>query len=158
MNDSVLEQIAGLDQTVHNPARLMIIWLLTRYENLDYLELMERTSLTSGNITTHLGKLAASGYISIHKSFKGNKPNTSVALTESGHKAYAKWGEMIAFALPESAVRQVNALLLNSMIEQKTRHLIYSDVFPQERQFFVSLPEHLIRGYDLPPVQMPSCI
>jgi DNA-binding MarR family transcriptional regulator len=158
MNDSVLEKIAGLDQTVHNPARLMIIWLLTRYDNLGYLELMERTSLTSGNITTHLAKLAAGGYVSIQKSFKGNKPNTSLALTEAGRTAFSRWGETIASVLPESLIQQVNDRLPNPMNEQKTRHLINGDVFFQEKRYFASLPEHLIRGYDLPPVQMPGCI
>ena len=74
MKDIVINQIAALDQIVHNPARLMIILLLSKNTSLDYLELMETTSLTSGNITTHLSKLAAGGYIKIKKSFKGKRP------------------------------------------------------------------------------------
>lgn len=157
LTDNMIGKIAALDTAVHNPARLMIVCMLIRQSEIDYLVLMERTALTSGNITTHLNKLATSGYITIRKSFKGKRPNTSVSLTDAGRKAYARWGETIVLALPDNAIRQVNARLLSSIVEQRGR-LSYSELFPPEWQHFASLPDQLFRGFNLPPVQTLNCI
>jgi len=95
-----LNRLAALDAAIHNPARLMIIFLLSRQGGMDYLTLMRETQLSSGNITTHLNKLLASDYIKITKSFVGRKPHTAIELTAQGKQAYQNWGEMILTALP----------------------------------------------------------
>jgi DNA-binding MarR family transcriptional regulator len=158
MKDNVIEQIARIDQIVHNPARLMIILLLSKQDSLDYLELMELTSLTSGNITTHLAKLAAGGYIRIKKSFKGKKPHTKLVLTEAGRCAYSKWASAIALALPESAQQQIVARRMPKSAEPKPCLLGYNDFYQTDSQYLASLPEHLLRGFFRPPVQIPSCM
>lgn len=158
MKDNVIDQIAHIDQIVHHPARLMIILLLSRHESLDYLELMEITSLTSGNITTHLAKLAAGGYIRIKKSFKGKKPHTRLVLTEAGRFAYSKWAHAIALALPETALQQIVSRRISMAAEPKPIALGYYDFYQMESQCLTGLPEHLLRGFYRPPVQTPSCM
>ena len=155
--DKVLENIGGLDPGVHNPARLMLVYLLSRCDTMDYLDLMARTRLSSGNISTHLNKLAASGYIKIRKSYKGKKPHTSVSLTPAGHSAYANWGSMILAALPPSSIRQITAQRQNSLAEPPAR-FIHRDYSLLEGQFCFSMPEPLIRDFYLSPVQIPNCI
>ncbi len=57
-HQETLNRIAALDAAIHNPARLMIVYLLSRQGALDYLTLMRETQLSSGNLTTHLNTLA----------------------------------------------------------------------------------------------------
>lgn len=109
-----LNRINDLDVTIHNPARLMIVFLLARNKNMDYTKLMQDTQLTSGNITTHLNKLMESGFVKMHKSFKGRKPNTTITLTPEGLGAYQKWGESILWALPDQQLPQFRALKVES--------------------------------------------
>jgi len=99
--DDTLNRISSLDAGIHNPARLMIVFLLCRKEALDYNALLGLTSLTSGNLTTHLLKLEELGYISLTKSFIGRRPNTLVRLSDEGRGAYLRWGKNILMALPE---------------------------------------------------------
>ena len=96
-----LNRINDLDNGIHNPARLMIIFLLARNRRMDYTDLMKETNMTSGNITTHLNKLQDNGFIAIHKSFLGRKPHTEIELTPAGLAAYQAWGQSILWALPE---------------------------------------------------------
>ena len=85
-HSDALTSINALDAGIHNPARLMIVYLLSRNQGLDYLQLMKQTKLSSGNITTHLSKLLECGYIHITKSFKGRKPHTAVRISEAGKR------------------------------------------------------------------------
>ncbi|MDD4310047.1 MAG: transcriptional regulator [Candidatus Cloacimonetes bacterium] len=114
-----LNSIGNLDTGIHNPARLMIIYLLARTKSLDYLQLMRQTGLTSGNITTHLNKLQESGYIRINKSFIGRKPNTAMELTPKGMRAYYEWGENVLHALPEKTMQNLCAKLIGAVIATK---------------------------------------
>lgn len=106
-HDAVLEKIAALDTVIHNPARLMILYLLSQAEVIDYTLLMRQTRLTSGNITTHLSKLAQAGYIDIQKSFVNNRPNTSISLTPRGFDAYNRWGMDVWSAVPSRSKQEI---------------------------------------------------
>ncbi|MDZ4121556.1 MAG: transcriptional regulator, partial [Candidatus Cloacimonadaceae bacterium] len=139
IQDSMIKQIGGLDPAIHHPARLMIVLLLTRHGSLDYLELMNLTSLTSGNITTHLNKLVSCGYITICKTFKGKKPNTAVSITEKGKKAYQKWGEAILPAIPPKALRVYRPRFKNMMLEHLHSSLANTEWYLDGRQ----RPNHL---------------
>lgn len=157
--DKVLSQLKGIDMTMHNPARLMIVYLLTRYKSLDYLDLMQKTELTSGNITTHLNKLADCAYISIHKSFIGKKPNTAVMLTEKGRMAYKNWGEMIISALPQRShpvQHQAQIYPFNGM--QRKFHPPLRR-YNEEKYVLLTMQDYCHPSIDLPPMMAPiSCI
>lgn len=141
---NALNTISEIDAAIHNPARLKIVYLLSRNKNMDYTALMDYTELTSGNITTHLNKLAQAGYISIKKSFKGNKPNTSVKLTELGTKAYRNWGENILKILPEDTKQQLFEGLINNIRIPKYGQLSLRDGYPY---LLTEQAQYLMHGF-----------
>ncbi|MBU6373700.1 MAG: transcriptional regulator [Alphaproteobacteria bacterium] len=53
-----------------------------------FLELRSKVNATDGNLSAHLAKLEAAGYVTIEKSFEARKPVTRVALTETGRAAW----------------------------------------------------------------------
>ena len=102
--DSHLQSLAGLDQIIHAPARLMILTYLYVVESADYVYLMSLTKLSWGNLATHLAKLEEAGYILIEKEFQGKKPHSTIRLTEQGRSAfrlYKKSMQQILDDLPE---------------------------------------------------------
>jgi len=65
--------------------------VLAGCESADFTYLLEATSLTKGTLSKHLTNLEDAGYIKITKSFKGKYPNTAIALTPRGRKAFKKY-------------------------------------------------------------------
>jgi len=77
-----------LDRVIHEPARLQIIsYLATGGPEIAFSELNEKLGLSSGNLSVQLKKLEEAGYLSIVKSFKDNRPLTSVTITRAGMEA-----------------------------------------------------------------------
>lgn len=90
-----IEDLAGLDQLVHNPARLAILTALSSCQSADFVFLQNITGLTKGNLSTHLGKLEGAEFVEIEKSFKGKKPNTRIGITEAGKAAVDRhWSKL----------------------------------------------------------------
>lgn len=73
-----------VDRVVHEPARLMIMALLSGAEEADFLFLLRETGLTKGNLSNHLAKLEEAGYVEIEKTFRGKIPLTLARLTPKG--------------------------------------------------------------------------
>ncbi len=86
--NSERSQMADLDRLIHEPARLSIMALLYVIESADFTFLMNQTSLTWGNLSTHMSKLEEAGYLEVEKSFKGRRPNTTLRLTSQGRTAF----------------------------------------------------------------------
>ena len=86
-----LQSIADIDRLIHEPARLIILAVLSVVESADFLFLVRQTGLTWGNLSSHLGKLEAAGYVDIEKQFKGRKPHTMLHLTEEGRAAFREY-------------------------------------------------------------------
>ncbi len=81
-----------LDETIHQPTRLQIMSLLVSLEARDRLAygfVQQHLALTPGNLTTHLRKLEAAGYVTISKQFHGAKPRTWIEATQAGRRAFA---------------------------------------------------------------------
>jgi DNA-binding MarR family transcriptional regulator len=87
-SDSNLQPLAGIDRLIHEPARLLILAYLYVVETADFLFLMRQTGLTRGNLSSHLSKLEAAGYISIRKEFVDKIPRTLLCLTNEGRAAF----------------------------------------------------------------------
>ena len=83
-----LHPLAGIDQVIHAPARLMVLTYLYVVESADFIFLKQMTGMTWGNLSTHLTKLEEAGYVTIEKGFKGKKPHTMVRLTTQGRDAF----------------------------------------------------------------------
>jgi DNA-binding MarR family transcriptional regulator len=77
-----------IDRLIHEPARYLIMAYLYVVESADFLFLERQTGLTKGNLSSHLGKLEAAGYVQIQKEFLDKKPHTMLALTSDGRKAF----------------------------------------------------------------------
>ena len=77
-----------IDRTIHEPARLLITAHLYVVESADYVFLMQNTGLTWGNLSSHLSRLEAAGYVEITKEFVERKPHTMVKLTDEGRSAF----------------------------------------------------------------------
>ena len=77
-----------IDRLIHEPARLLIAAHLYVVESADYVFLMGNTGLTWGNLSSHLSKLEAAGYVEITKEFVERKPHTMVKLTPEGRTAF----------------------------------------------------------------------
>ena len=84
-----------LDKLVHEPSRLAILTVLTSAHDADFTFLQRTTGMTNGNLSSHLTKLEEAGLVRIHKSFKGKKPHTSVALTDEGRtRVQQHWDQL----------------------------------------------------------------
>jgi DNA-binding transcriptional ArsR family regulator len=95
MSTTPFEQIASLDRTVHDPARLAILTALSSCERADFLFLLRITGLTKGNLSSHLSKLEEAGLVVIEKQFVGKKTQTLVRLSDSGRRTIeVYWQEM----------------------------------------------------------------
>jgi DNA-binding MarR family transcriptional regulator len=86
-----LQPLADIDRTIHEPARLMILALLYVVESGDFTFLMRQTGLTWGNLSSHMSKLEAAGYIEVEKEFVGRKPRTMLRLTDEGRAAFQEY-------------------------------------------------------------------
>ena len=86
-----LINIDQLDRVIHEPARLMIMALLYVIESADFTFLMTQTGLTWGNLSSHMSKLEAAGYLEVEKEFVGRKPHTMLKLTDGGREAFRQY-------------------------------------------------------------------
>ncbi len=86
-----LQPLADIDRLIHEPARLMILALLYVIESGDFTFLMRQTGLTWGNLSSHMSKLEAAGYIEVEKEFVGRKPRTMLRLTDEGRTAFQEY-------------------------------------------------------------------
>lgn len=86
--DDDLRSLTELDRVIHEPARLLIVTILSAVESADFLYLQHETDLTKGNLSAHLSKLEEAGYVNIEKTFKGKLPLTVCKLTASGQEAF----------------------------------------------------------------------
>ena len=83
-----LRAVTSLDRLIHEPARLLIVTILSSVASADFLFLQRETGLTKGNLSAHLSKLEEAGYIKIEKTFKGKLPLTVCKLTPLGQRAF----------------------------------------------------------------------
>jgi DNA-binding MarR family transcriptional regulator len=80
--------LSEVDRLIHEPSRSVILAVLTTVPSADFLYLQRETGLTKGNLSVHLSKLEAAGYIRIEKTYKGKIPLTLCKITEEGRKAF----------------------------------------------------------------------
>ena len=83
--------VKDIDKLIHEPARLILMANLYVVESADFLFLMNQTGLTFGNLSSHMSKLEAAGFIYVEKAFVDKKPNTRFSLTEEGRRAFADY-------------------------------------------------------------------
>lgn len=82
-----------INKAIHEPARLKIIVYLSMVDNCDFVYLMYRTKLSKGNLSSHLSKLEAAGYVDIKKEFVNKIPRTLISISAAGLIAFRKYKE-----------------------------------------------------------------
>jgi len=90
-----LRSVTELDRLIHEPARLLIITILSTAASADFLFLQRETGLTKGNLSAHLSKLEEAGYVKIEKTFKGKLPLTVCKLSAAGRKALTQYRQQL---------------------------------------------------------------
>jgi DNA-binding transcriptional ArsR family regulator len=90
-----LRSVTELDRLIHEPARLLIVTILSTAASADFLFLQRETGLTKGNLSAHLSKLEEAGYVKIEKTFKGKLPLTVCKLTAAGKKAIIQYRQQL---------------------------------------------------------------
>ncbi len=80
-----------IDDVIHGRIRLGAVAYLSTVQSALFPELRDKVGATDGNLSTHLKKLEEAGYVAIDKSFVNRKPQTRIALTASGRKAWLGW-------------------------------------------------------------------
>lgn len=80
--------IEAIDEVIHGRLRLGIMAYLSAVNPASFPELLDKTGASNGNLSTHLSKLEAAGYVTQEKGYAGKKPQTLVHLTESGRDAW----------------------------------------------------------------------
>lgn len=101
-----LRPIVGVDRVIHEPARLLIVAILSGLESADFLYLLRETGLTKGNLSSHLARLEETGYVHIEKTFHGKLPLTICRLTASGQQAFKDYRKKMRQMVDHPGVNQ----------------------------------------------------
>ena len=80
---------SGLDDVVHQRARLGILTVLGEVEKADFPYLKSMLQLSDGNLGRHLEVLATQHLVTITKGYEGKRPRTWVTITTQGRDALA---------------------------------------------------------------------
>lgn len=94
-----IQNLSGLDRVIHEPARLMLVALLSSVESADFLYLLKESDLTKGNLSVHLSRLEEAGYVQTEKTFRGKIPHTEYRLTPKGKSAFDQYRKSLGSIL-----------------------------------------------------------
>ncbi len=83
--------MVDIDRLIHEPARLVIVATLYFVEAADFLYLLHETGMTKGNLSSHLTKLEAGGYVQIEKTYREKIPRTICRLSSAGRTAFSQY-------------------------------------------------------------------
>lgn len=89
------QELDQVDRTIHEPARLAILTILYTTGEADFVYLQREGGFTQGNLSGHLLKLEAAGYVQIEKKFKGKLPLTLCRLTPKGERALDNYSKQM---------------------------------------------------------------
>ncbi len=96
---SKIQQLSEIDRSIHEPARLMIVSILSSVQEADFQYLHQITNLTKGNLSVHLSKLEEAGYVEIQKTFRGKYPLTVCRMTSRGTEVFENYRKVLRAAL-----------------------------------------------------------
>lgn len=87
--------VSQIDEMIHARLRLGIMAYLADAEMADFSTLKTQLQATQGNLSVHLRKLEAAGYVAIDKGYSGRKPLTRVRMLPAGRAAFAAYIEAL---------------------------------------------------------------
>lgn len=95
-DDRGIAAVLQLDRLVHEPARLLILTVLSQVDQADFAFVELATGLTKGNLSSHVSKLEAAGLVAVEKRFQGKRPQTLLAITTAGADALIGYRRQLA--------------------------------------------------------------
>ncbi|MEZ5989404.1 MAG: transcriptional regulator [Planctomycetota bacterium] len=94
---------SGLDRVLHEKARLSVLTaLLSSPRGLPFVELKRLCDLTDGNLARHLEVLDREGLCRSRKQGADGRPQTLVALTPKGRRAFLAYLEELERVLRDA--------------------------------------------------------
>jgi len=88
-------EYTDIDKLIHEPARLIILNVLTSCKQADFLFVQRLSGLSKGNLSNHLMKLEEGGLVLIEKTFVGKKPKTLLQITGKGKNAVENYWQQL---------------------------------------------------------------
>jgi len=85
--DSPAHPASGLDDIVHQKARLGILVIVHEAGRAEFSYLAQALQLTNGNLSRHLRVLEDANLLAIEKGYADRRPRTWIALTTKGKRA-----------------------------------------------------------------------
>ena len=90
-----------IDRVIHEKGRLPIMSLLAATAELSFTEMRDTLKMTDGNLSVHIKTLQESGFVSVTKSYRNQRPLTTCAMTPAGRRAFTTYIDLL-----EQIVRQ----------------------------------------------------
>ena len=81
----------AVDEVIHGRMRLGVMAYLAEASPAAFTELAQALGATNGNLSVHLTKLEAAGYVRTEKARGRGRGLTTVALTREGRTAWAAY-------------------------------------------------------------------
>jgi DNA-binding MarR family transcriptional regulator len=78
-----------LDKVIHARIRFAALAYLLSVRESSFVEIRDSIRATDGNLSIHLRKLEAAGYVECSKSFESRKPLTNYRVTDKGREAFS---------------------------------------------------------------------
>ena len=94
-----------LDRVIHEKGRLAIMSMLAASPELSFTELRDTLAMTDGNLNTHIRTLQETGYVSVAKTYRDNRPLTTCSLTPAGRKAFANYIDLLEQIVEQTKAR-----------------------------------------------------
>ncbi len=90
----------ALERLFHEPHRLAIASALTAADGpVPFVALRDGCGLTDGNLNRHLRVLDEAGVVRLRKHIRGNRPLTTVQLTDRGLRRFGEYIEALGKVL-----------------------------------------------------------
>ena len=77
----------GLDEVVHQRARLGVLAMLAEADKVEFGFIQQTLELTAGNLSRHLSTLEKADLVRLEKGYDGRRPRTWVRITAEGRAA-----------------------------------------------------------------------
>jgi DNA-binding MarR family transcriptional regulator len=85
-----------INKLLQNRLRMAILASVAHSDEVEFSSLKDSVRTTDGNLSIQLKNLSDEGLIAVRKFSGGNRPQTTVALTEKGRVELEKFRDLIA--------------------------------------------------------------
>lgn len=79
----------GFDPLIHPPARLQLLTVLSRVDELEFAAARELLQVSDSVLSKHVALLAEPGYVKLRKAAVMGRQRTWLAITPAGAAAYS---------------------------------------------------------------------